>query len=221
MKLLAKGAAFLLTGLTAVGLLLFLPAGTLHYPNGWLLLGILFLPMLLMGAVLLIRDRSLLEKRLQMKEQQSEQKGIVALSGLMFLAGFVLAGLDFRFGWFPLPKAVSVIAAVVFLAGYAMYAEVLRENAYLSRTVEVQEEQNVIDTGLYGIIRHPMYTATLLMFLSMPLVLGSVFSLIVFLAYPVIIVARLKNEEQVLAAGLKGYTDYQKKVKYRLLPFIW
>ena len=221
MKLLAKGAAFLLTGLTAVGLLLFLPAGTLHYPNGWLLLGILFLPMLLMGAVLLIRDRSLLEKRLQMKEQQSEQKGIVALSGLMFLAGFVLAGLDFRFGWFPLPKAVSVIAAVVFLAGYAMYAEVLRENAYLSRTVEVQEEQKVIDTGLYGIIRHPMYTATLLMFLSMPLVLGSVFSLIVFLAYPVIIVARLKNEEQVLAAGLKGYTDYQKKVKYRLLPFIW
>ncbi|MCR5718885.1 MAG: isoprenylcysteine carboxylmethyltransferase family protein [Oscillospiraceae bacterium] len=221
MKLLAKGAAFLLTGLTAVGLLLFLPAGTLHYPNGWLLLGILFLPMLLMGAVLFIRDRSLLEKRLQMKEQQSEQKGIVALSGLMFLAGFVLAGLDFRFGWFPLPKAVSVIAAVVFLAGYAMYAEVLRENAYLSRTVEVQEEQKVIDTGLYGIIRHPMYTATLLMFLSMPLVLGSVFSLIVFLAYPVIIVARLKNEEQVLAAGLKGYTDYQKKVKYRLLPFIW
>ena len=221
MKLIMKGIAFLLTGLVMMGALFFLSAGTFGYWNGWLMLGILFIPMLLMGLVLLVKDRSLLEKRLQLKEKQTTQKGVVALSGLMFLAGFVLAGLDFRFGWLPLPKAVSVIAAVIFLAGYGMYAEVLRENTYLSRTVEVQEDQKVIDTGLYGIVRHPMYTATLLMFLAMPLVLGSVIALAVFLAYPVIIIARLKNEEQVLEEGLKGYTEYKQKVKYRLLPFIW
>ncbi len=221
MKLIMKGIAFLLTGLVMMGALFFLSAGTFGYWNGWLMLGILFIPMLLMGLVLLVKDRSLLEKRLQLKEKQTTQKGVVALSGLMFLAGFVLAGLDFRFGWLPLPKAVSVIAAVVFLAGYGMYAEVLRENTYLSRTVEVQEDQKVIDTGLYGIVRHPMYTATLLMFLAMPLVLGSVIALAVFLAYPVIIIARLNNEEQVLEEGLKGYTEYKQKVKYRLLPFIW
>jgi protein-S-isoprenylcysteine O-methyltransferase Ste14 len=172
-------------------------------------------------VVLCIKDPSLLEKRLQMKESQATQKGVVALSSLMFLAGFVLAGLDFRFGWCPLPKTISVIAAVIFLAGYGMYAEVLRENTYLSRTVEVQDEQKVIDTGLYGIIRHPMYTATLLMFLAMPIVLGSVFSFVVFLIYPAVIIARLRNEEQVLEEGLKGYTEYKQKVKYRLLPFIW
>lgn len=221
MKLIMKGITFLLTGLVMMGALFFLSAGTFGYWNGWLMLGILFIPMLLMGLVLLVKDRSLLEKRLQLKEKQTTQKGVVALSGLMFLAGFVLAGLDFRFGWLPLPKAVSVIAAVVFLAGYGMYAEVLRENTYLSRTVEVQEDQKVIDTGLYGIVRHPMYTATLLMFLAMPLVLGSVIALAVFLAYPVIIIARLNNEEQVLEEGLKGYTEYKQKVKYRLLPFIW
>ena len=221
MKLIMKGIAFLLTGLVVMGALFFLSAGTFGYWNGWLMLGILFIPMLLMGLVLLVKDRLLLEKRLQLKEKQTTQKGVVALSGLMFLAGFVLAGLDFRFGWLPLPKAVSVIAAVIFLAGYGMYAEVLRENTYLSRTVEVQEDQKVIDTGLYGIVRHPMYTATLLMFLAMPLVLGSVIALAVFLAYPVIIIARLKNEEQVLEEGLKGYTEYKQKVKYRLLPFIW
>ena len=221
MKLITKGIAFLLTGLVVMGALFFLSAGTMQYWNGWLMLGILFIPMLLMGLVLLVKDRLLLEKRLQLKEKQTTQKGVVALSGLMFLAGFVLAGLDFRFGWLPLPKAVSVIAAVIFLAGYGMYAEVLRENTYLSRTVEVQEDQKVIDTGLYGIVRHPMYTATLLMFLAMPLVLGSVIALAVFLAYPVIIIARLKNEEQVLEEGLKGYTEYKQKVKYRLLPFIW
>lgn len=221
MKLITKGIAFLLTGLVVMGALFFLSAGTMQYWNGWLMLGILFIPMLLMGLVLLVKDRSLLEKRLQLKEKQTTQKGVVALSGLMFLAGFVLAGLDFRFGWLPLPKAISVIAAVIFLAGYGMYAEVLRENTYLSRTVEVQEDQKVIDTGLYGIVRHPMYTATLLMFLAMPLVLGSVIALAVFLAYPVIIIARLNNEEQVLEEGLKGYTEYKKKVKYRLLPFIW
>ena len=221
MKLITKGIAFLLTGLVVMGALFFLSAGTMQYWNGWLMLGILFIPMLLMGLVLLVKDRSLLEKRLQLKEKQTTQKGVVALSGLMFLAGFVLAGLDFRFGWLPLPKAISVIAAVIFLAGYGMYAEVLRENTYLSRTVEVQEDQKVIDTGLYGIVRHPMYTATLLMFLAMPLVLGSVIALAVFLAYPVIIIARLNNEEQVLEEGLNGYTEYNKKVKYRLLPFIW
>lgn len=221
MKLVLRGAAFLLTGLAVMGALFFLSAGTLHYWNGWLMLGVLFVPMLLMGIVLLARDPSLLAKRLQMKETQATQKGVVAVSGLMFLAGFVLAGLDFRFGWLPLPKAVPIAAAVVFLAGYGMYAEVLRENTYLSRTVEVQEEQKVIDTGLYGIVRHPMYTATLLMFLAMPLVLGSVIALAVFLLYPVVIVMRIGNEEQVLEEGLAGYTAYKQKVKYRLIPLIW
>ena len=221
MKLAGRGIAFLLTGLLVIGLLLFLPAGTLHYPNGWLLIGVLFIPMLLMGAVMLVKAPALLQKRLQNKETQTAQKGVVALSGLMFLAGFVVAGLDFRFGWVVLPKAVSVIAAVVFLAGYALYAEVLRENAYLSRTVEVQEGQKVIDTGLYGVVRHPMYAATLLMFLSMPLVLGSVIALVIFLIYPAAIAVRIRNEEQVLSEGLPGYADYQKRVKYRLVPFIW
>ena len=221
MKLAGRGIAFLLTGLLVIGLLLFPAAGTLHYPNGWLLIGVLFIPMLLMGAVMLIKAPALLQKRLQNKETQTAQKGVVALSGLMFLAGFVVAGLDFRFGWVVLPKAVSVIAAVVFLAGYALYAEVLRENAYLSRTVEVQEGQKVIDTGLYGVVRHPMYAATLLMFLSMPLVLGSVIALVIFLIYPAVIAVRIRNEEQVLSDGLPGYTEYQKRVKYRLVPFIW
>ena len=221
MKLALRGLAFLLTGLLVIGLLLFLPAGTLHYPGGWLLIGVLFIPMLLMGAVMFVKAPALLQKRLQNKETQNAQKGVVALSGLMFLAGFVVAGLDFRFGWVVLPKAVSVIAAVVFLAGYALYAEVLRENAYLSRTVEVQEGQKVIDTGLYGVVRHPMYAATLLMFLSMPLVLGSVIALVIFLIYPAVIAVRIRNEEQVLREGLPGYADYQKRVKYRLVPFIW
>ena len=221
MKLAGRDIAFLLTGLLVIGLLLFLPAGTLHYPGGWLLIGVLFIPMLLMGAVMFVKAPALLQKRLQNKETQTAQKGVVALSGLMFLAGFVVAGLDFRFGWVVLPKAVSVIAAVVFLAGYALYAEVLRENAYLSRTVEVQEGQKVIDTGLYGVVRHPMYAATLLMFLSMPLVLGSVIALVIFLIYPAVIAVRIRNEEQVLREGLPGYADYQKRVKYRLVPFIW
>ncbi len=221
MKLAGRGIAFLLTGLLVIGLLLFLPAGTLHYPGGWLLIGVLFIPMLLMGAVMFVKAPALLQKRLQNKETQTAQKGVVVLSGLMFLAGFVVAGLDFRFGWVVLPKAVSVIAAVVFLAGYALYAEVLRENAYLSRTVEVQEGQKVIDTGLYGVVRHPMYAATLLMFLSMPLVLGSVIALVIFLIYPAVIAVRIRNEEQVLLEGLPGYDEYRKRVKYRLVPFIW
>jgi len=221
MKLALRAAAFLLTGAAVMGALLFLSAGTLHYPNGWLLLGVLFLPMMLMGLVLFVKNPELLKKRLQNKETQAAQKGVVALSGLMFLAGFVTAGLDFRFGWLPLPKCVPFIAAAVFLAGYAMYAEVLRENTYLSRTVEVQKEQKVIDTGLYGIVRHPMYTATILMFLAMPLVLGSAIAGVIFLAYPAVIAARIRNEEQVLEQGLQGYTEYKQKVRYRLLPFIW
>lgn len=221
MKLALKGAAFLLCGAAVTGALVFIPAGTLHFPGGWLLMGILFIPMLIMGIVMFVKNPALLEKRLHNKETQSTQKGVVAVSAGMFLAGFVLAGLDFRFGWLPVPAAVQIIAAVVFLIGYAMYAEVLRENTYLSRTVEVQEEQKVIDTGLYGIVRHPMYTATILMFLAMPLVLGSVIALAVFLIYPILIAARIGNEEQVLLEGLPGYAAYRQKVKYRLLPFIW
>ena len=221
MKLALRALAFMVTGILVMGLLLFPAAGTLHYPGGWLLLGILFIPMTLMGLVMLFKNPALLEKRLRNKETQSTQKGVVALSGLMFLAGFILAGLDFRFGWLPLPAWIQYAAAVLFLAGYGMYAEVLRENTYLSRTVEVQEEQKVIDTGLYGIVRHPMYTATILMFLAMPLVLGSVIALVVFLIYPAVIAARIGNEEQVLLEGLPGYAEYRQKVKYRLLPFIW
>ena len=221
MKLALRALAFMVTGILVMGLLLFPAAGTLQYPGGWLLLGILFIPMTLMGLVMLFKNPALLEKRLRNKETQSTQKGVVALSGLMFLAGFILAGLDFRFGWVPLPAWVQYAAAVLFLAGYGMYAEVLRENTYLSRTVEVQEEQKVIDTGLYGIVRHPMYTATILMFLAMPLVLGSVIALAVFLIYPAVIAARIGNEEQVLLEGLPGYAEYRQKVKYRLLPFIW
>ncbi|MBQ7783553.1 MAG: isoprenylcysteine carboxylmethyltransferase family protein [Oscillospiraceae bacterium] len=211
----------LLSGFIIIALLLFLPAGTLHFSNGWLLMGLLFIPMLILGMLLLAKNPSLLEKRLQTKEKEVRQKGVIAASLLMFTGGFAIAGLDFRFGWSSLPTWLIITASVIFLFSYFMYAEVLRENTYLSRTVEIQQEQKVIDTGLYGIIRHPMYTATILMFLSMPLILGSLISFILFLAYPVIIIVRLKNEEQVLEEGLEGYTEYKKKVKYRLLPFIW
>ncbi len=210
-----------LAGLVMLALLIFLPAGTLAFTQGWIFMAVLFLPMLMIGIVLALKSPELLRKRLNSKEQENTQKGVVISSLLMFLAGFITAGLSFRFGWLRLPMWVSVIAAVIFLIGYAMYAEVLRENEYLSRTVEVQEEQKVIDTGLYGVIRHPMYTATILMFCFAPLVLGSVISFVIFLAYPVIIVTRIGNEEKVLEQGLKGYSDYKKKVKYRLLPFIW
>ncbi len=210
-----------LAGLVMLALLIFLPAGTLAFTQGWIFMVVLFLPMLMIGIVLALKSPELLRKRLNSKEQENTQKGVVISSLLMFLVGFIMAGLSFRFGWLRLPMWVSVTAAVVFLIGYAMYAEVLRENEYLSRTVEVQEEQKVIDTGLYGVIRHPMYTATILMFCFAPLVLGSVISFVIFLAYPVIIVTRIGNEEKVLENGLKGYTDYKKKVKYRLLPFIW
>ena len=208
-------------GIVLIGLLLFLPAGTIRFFNGWLFCGVLFIPVLIMGIVLYLKAPELLRKRLREKEEQSEQRSVVALSGLMFLAGFILAGLDFRFGWTQLPVWLVYAAAAAFLLGYAMFGEVMRENAYLSRTVEVQENQTVIDTGLYGIVRHPMYTATVLMFLAMPLVLGSGVSFVAFLVYPFLLVKRIRNEEQVLEEGLAGYTAYKQKVKYRLIPFLW
>ena len=220
-KLFLQAIIKFLFGILLVGLLVFLPAGTFRFFEGWLFMGILFIPMFIAGIVMMAKNPGLLESRLNAKEKQSDQSLVVKLSGLMFLAGFIVAGLDFRFGWFPLPKGVSVGAAVVFLMAYVLYAEVLRENTYLSRTIEVQENQKVIDTGLYGVVRHPMYFATLLLFLAMPLVLGSLISFAVFLAYPFIIAKRIQGEEQFLEQELPGYKEYKEKVKYRLLPFIW
>ena len=210
-----------LLGVVLVGVLIFLPAGTLAFFNGWLLMGILFVPMFCAGIVMMFKNPELLKSRLDAKEKQKDQSMVVKLSGLMFLAGFIVAGLDFRFGWFALPKDAAIGGAVVFLAAYILYAEVLRENTYLSRTIQVQENQKVIDTGLYGIVRHPMYSATLLLFLAMPIVLGSLYSFIIFLAYPFIIAKRIKGEEAFLEKELDGYREYKQKVKYRLIPFIW
>ena len=220
-KLFVKAITKFLSGLILVGLLLFLPAGTLRYWNAWLLIGILFVPMFFAGIVMMLRNPELLKKRLHAKENEAEQKAVILLSGIMFLAAFLSAGLSFRYNRLMLPVPVSIIAAVVFLAAYALYAEVLRENTYLSRTVEVQEDQKVIDTGLYGIVRHPMYMVTVLLFLAMPLVLGSVISFVIMLCYIPIIAKRIRNEEQVLQEGLPGYGKYMEKVKYRLFPFIW
>ena len=208
-------------GAVLVGLLIFLPAGTFAYFNGWLFMGILFVPMFLAGLVMMAKNPKLLESRLDAKEKETEQSLVVKLSGLMFLAGFIVAGLGVRYGWYTLPKPVVIVSAVVFLIAYILYAEVLRENTYLSRTIEVQEGQKVIDTGLYGIVRHPMYSVTLLLFLSMPLVLGSIYSFVIFLAYPFIIAKRIKHEEKFLEKELNGYKEYKQKVKYRLIPFIW
>ena len=210
-----------LLGVVLVGVLIFLPAGTLAFFNGWLLMGILFIPMFCAGIVMMFKNPELLQSRLDAKEKQKDQSMVVKFSGLMFLAGFIVAGLDFRFGWFVLPKGVAIGGAVVFLAAYILYAEVLRENTYLSRTIQVQENQKVIDTGLYGIVRHPMYSATLLLFLAMPIVLGSLCSFIIFLAYPFIIAKRIKGEEAFLEKELDGYREYKQKVKYHLIPFIW
>ena len=210
-----------LGGILLVGLLLFLPAGSLHYWQAWLLMGVLFVPMLAAGFVMLFKSPELLRKRLSAKEEQGEQRTVVALSGLLFIAAFVLAGLNWRFGWLILPGAVSWAAALVFLLGYALYAEVLRENVWLSRTVEVQEGQKIIDTGLYGLVRHPMYMSTLLLFLSMPLILGSLYSFLLMLLYVPIIAKRIRNEEQVLEQGLAGYADYKRRVRYRIIPFVW
>ncbi len=220
-KLFSQALIKFLSGLILVGLLLFLPAGTFRYRQAWLLMGILFVPMFLAGLVMMKKSPELLKKRLSAKEEQSEQKEVILFSGLMFLAAFILAGLSFRYGWLRLPYTVSVIGAVIFLISYALYAEVLRENAYLSRTIEVQEDQKVVDTGLYGIVRHPMYAVTVFLFLSMPLVLGSLLSFFIMLLYIPIIVKRIRNEEEVLKEGLPGYEEYMEKIKYRLVPFIW
>lgn len=221
MKLLIQALTKFLCGLLLVGLLLFLPAGTLQYWGGWLLIGLLFGPMLMAGFVMFFKSPEFLAKRLDAKEKQATQKGVVALSGLMFIAGFVVAGLDYRFGWSEMPVAVPAAASVLFLLAYALYAEVMRENAYLSRTIQVQEGQKVVDTGLYGIVRHPMYMATILLFLIMPMVLGSWYATAVFALYPAIIILRLKDEEDLLTRELPGYAEYKKRVKYRIIPFIW
>ncbi len=220
-KLFSQAIVKFLSGLLLVGLLLFLPAGTFAFWQAWLLMGILFVPMFLAGLVMMQKSPALLRKRLDAREAQSEQRAVIALSGLMFLAAFIVAGLNFRFGWIVMPAWVSYVSAVVFLLAYGLYAEVLRENVWLSRTVEVQENQKVIDTGLYGLVRHPMYMSTLLLFLSMPLVLGSVISLAIMLVYIPIIAKRIRNEEQVLENGLEGYTDYKKRVRYKVIPFVW
>ena len=221
MKLLFNALIKVIFGILLVGTLVFLPAGTLAYFQGWLFMGLLFIPMVIAGFVMLFKSPELLARRLDAKEKQGEQKAVVAVSGLMFIAGFVIAGLDFRFGWSKMPMAVTAAASVLFLAGYGLYAEVLRENAYLSRTVKVEQGQTVVSTGLYGVVRHPMYAVTILLFIMIPLILGSWYALIPFAFYPIIIIVRLKDEEALLTRELPGYEDYKQKVKYRLIPYIW
>lgn len=220
-KLFISAILKFLLGVVLVGALIFLPAGTFNYLGGWLLMGILFIPMFAAGIVMMIKNPALLKSRLNAKEKDREQDLVVKLSGLMFIGGFIVAGLGVRFGWYSLPLSVTIIGTCLFIVAYILYAEVLRENTYLSRTIEVQENQRVVDTGLYGIVRHPMYAVTLLLFLSMPLVLGSLYSLLIFLVYPFIIAKRIKNEEKFLEENLEGYKDYKSKVRYRLIPFIW
>ena len=221
MRLLFRALIKFLLGLVLVGAMIFLPAGTLSYINGWLFISLLFVPIFFLGIILFLKAPKLLEKRLDGKEKEKTQKGVVALSGLLFFVGFIVAGLDFRFGWSAIPTSCVVIAAVILIISYALYAEVMRENAYLSRTIEVQEGQKVVDTGLYGIVRHPMYAVTIWLFLSIPVVLGSWWSLLCFLPYIPIIIIRIINEEKVLESGLEGYSEYKKRVKYRIIPFIW
>ena len=220
-KLFFEAIIKFLLGVILVGLFLFIPAGTLEYFNGWLLMCLLFIPMFIAGIVMMVKSPNLLRSRLNAREKESEQKEVVAQSALMFLLGFIVAGLDYRFGWIQVPEVVVIISSIIFIVSYIIYAEVLRENAFLSRTIEIQKEQKIIDTGLYGIVRHPMYTATIFLFLSIPLILGSLISFVIFLVYPFIIIKRLKNEEEVLEKELKGYKEYKNKVKYRLIPFIW
>lgn len=220
-KLFGQALIKFISGLILTGALLFLPAGSFEYWQGWLLMGILFIPMFIAGLVMMKKSPELLRKRLSAREEEAEQKMVIVLSGIMFLAAFIAAGLNFRFKWIVLPAWVSYASAVVFLLAYGLYAEVLRENVYLSRTVEVQQDQKVIDTGLYGLVRHPMYMSTLVLFLAMPLVLGSVISFVIMLAYIPIIGKRIRNEEKVLEEGLPGYVEYEKKVKRKVIPFIW
>ena len=220
-ELFFQGITKFLFGVVLLGVLIFLPAGTFSYWQGWIFMGVLFIPMFVAGLIMMAKSPELLRKRLNAKEKQSEQKVVLILSGLMFLAAFVVAGLNYRFKWIVLPDMVTYIGTVLFLLSYALYAEVLKENVYLSRTVEVQDNQKVIDTGLYGIVRHPMYMATLVLFLSMPLILGSIISFVIMLVYIPIIAKRIRNEEKVLEEGLEGYSDYKKKVKNKVIPFIW
>ena len=220
-KLFVQAIIKFLIGLLIVGSYLFISAGTFDYWNAWLFLGLLFIPMFIAGIVLMIKNPELLKKRLNAKEKETEQKAVLMLSGLMFLLGFLAAGLNFRYKWIEVPNWVVIVGSVLFVIAYILYAEVMRENTYLSRTIEVQEGQKVIDTGMYGIVRHPMYAVTILLFLSIPLILGSVISLVIFLFYPIIIVLRIKNEEKVLEKDLKGYKEYKEKVKRKLIPFIW
>ena len=220
-KLFFQALSKFLIGLIIICILLFIPAGTLDYPNGWLFIALLFIPMFFAGIIMLFKSPDLLRRRLNAKEEEDEQKTVILVSGIIFLLAFILAGLNFRFGWFKLPSIVIIIASIIFLIAYIMYAEVLRENEYLSRTVEVSENQKVVDSGLYGIVRHPMYTSTIFLFLSMPLVLDSIFSFIVMLVYPIIIIFRIRNEEKVLENELIGYKEYKEKVKYKLVPYLW
>ncbi len=220
-KLFIGAIAKIVLGVLLLGALLFVPAGTWNYPHAWLFLALLFIPMFIAGLVMMVKNPELLKKRLNAKEKESEQKTVILLSALMFIGGFIVAALDFRFAWLVLPQWVIVTASAIFLFGYLLYAEVLRENAYLSRTIEVQKDQKVIDTGLYGIVRHPMYMATMLLFLSMPLILGSLVAFPIFCVYPLIIAKRIKNEEALLEAELRGYAKYKQKVIYRMIPFVW
>ena len=220
-KLFFKAITRYILGVIIIGLLLFIPANTFKYWNAWLFMGLLFIPMLIAGIILMIKNPKLLKERLDVKEKEREQKEVILLSGLMFLLGFITSGLNYRFTWIIIPDIVVIISSGLFILAYILYAEVLRENTYLSRTIKVQENQKVIDTGLYKFVRHPMYTITILLFLTMPLILGSVISFIIFLAYPFIIIKRIINEEKVLEKELNGYKEYKKKVKYRLIPFIW
>ena len=220
-KLFLQAIIKFLLGVLIIGILLFIPAGTIEYWNAWLLMGLLFIPMFIVGIIMMIKNPDLLRKRLNAKENEKTQKIVIVISGIMFILGFVCAGLNFRYNWITLPNIVIIISSIVFAIAYILYGEVLRENAYLSRTIEVQKNQKVIDTGLYGIVRHPMYAVTILLFLSIPLILGSIISFFVFLIYPIIIAKRIKNEEEVLEKNLKGYKEYKNKVKYKMIPFIW
>jgi len=220
-KLFLQAIIKYLFGVLIIGALLFIPANSLEYWNGWLFMGLLFIPMFIAGIVLMFKNPELLRKRLNAKEKENEQKWVLLYSGIMFLAGFIIAGLNYRYKWIEMPNIVTIISSILFIIAYILYAEVLRENTYLSRTIEVQENQKVIDTGLYGIVRHPMYAVTILLFLTMPLILGSIISFVIFLVYPFIIGKRIKNEEKVLEKDLEGYSEYKKKVKYKVIPFVW
>ena len=221
MNLLKDAILKFILGVLVIGVLLFIPAKSLKYWNAWLLMGLLFVPMFIAGIILLIKNPDLLEKRLNAKETEKDQKQVVLFSAIMFISGFIIAGLNYKYNWTKLPNIVVIVSIILFILSYILYAEVLRENTYLSRTIEVQKDQKVIETGLYGIVRHPMYSVTIILFLTMPLIINSIISFIIFLIYPIIIIKRINNEEKVLESNLKGYKEYKKKVKYKLIPFIW